>query len=987
MVVLVLLTLVLAVVALVRGNAAQRQASEAERKANLLREELLELRARLELPPSGRLGQLPPQKGASEAEEILAPTSASPASDLPASAPISPQAAMTPVSSPPRPVWPEDVWPEKTGSPGPAAANAPRPPGLPTPPQPTQATGAARPSLWGPEFSQARISVFGGALVLGGLAFTLRALGLPEWTLLVAVFAFGAVLYGTARLVPWPVSGALRGLAYGVTALGVGSLAQKLPLQWGPTAVLAGLLLLSAALTWDGLRRREPLLGVMAVGGAALSVWMLTDDLGRSSIVAAGLVFLLAAATVAGTRARLWNGTQQAGENSPDDQRWETPDTPQAWRAALALTLGVAGSVPLGWLVTSLHHLPPGPSFDLFDPFGGRLSRDLLARALFLQDEHPWSLALWVGFGLLALWPILSLRRSIQTARMTPGTLPDTEDEAGLRLSVAWATLLPQALVALAVGVALSRWGAGQAIPLGLSLGLSLALSLGLLGVLVAAAYRSWRTLPSPASHLPDPHLPDSQLPASADPEHWLSGTLGSSLTAAATGLAGAILAALLGARSEPSALAGLALALLLVGLYGHSRLWVWLSALALLATALWGLSLPALPTHGPVAPDPGLQDTFLRVLPALLGLLGAVRAAQWRTSHPRTPELAPLAGGCSVILLLALTESGSDGLLIAGTLLASALVWLAHRAPRLPDSVRPTLFWGGLPGSLLGALQLLSLTEPGLERLAFCVPAGIAALVALLSARRAQSAQELVEGLGLGLLALTLALLPGGERPELGVGLALVALLAALLPLKLGGQRVAVLLGLGAAGTLWIMLDHLLGSSSPQFVSWLGAWLVSAVAWLTLARGGRPLLAARLPRHALAQITPLAENLQPWWWAVLLGLSVSAGLLLGHHHWEKWLLAGSAAALLVGVATCVQAARQQASAPARTRWTAGLLIIGAAGIKAASVDALGFTNGRAVTGLAVLVTGLSLLLIAVLAPRPGSRHPTPVSGPESENG
>lgn len=152
--------------------------------------------------------------------------------------------------------------------------------------------------MWGPQFSRARISLIGGVLVLGGLAFTLRALGAPAWTLLLAVFAFGGLLYFNARRVPWPVSGALRGLGYGVTALGVGSLSPQLSGDWGPGAVMLGLLGLSAALLQDALRRRELLLGALAVGGSALSTWMLTDDLGRWSIPAAGAALLLAAVAV-----------------------------------------------------------------------------------------------------------------------------------------------------------------------------------------------------------------------------------------------------------------------------------------------------------------------------------------------------------------------------------------------------------------------------------------------------------------------------------------------------------------------------------------------------------------------------------------------------------------------------------------------------------------------------------------------------------------
>ncbi|MFB9995114.1 hypothetical protein ACFFLM_24495, partial [Deinococcus oregonensis] len=92
-----------------------------------------------------------------------------------------------------------------------------QPTAVPRPTRPPQAPPAApRPPAWwpainlgAPEYSRARMSVIGGGLVIAGLAWTLRSLGLPGWTTLAAVYAFAALLWLTARSVPQPVAGAL----------------------------------------------------------------------------------------------------------------------------------------------------------------------------------------------------------------------------------------------------------------------------------------------------------------------------------------------------------------------------------------------------------------------------------------------------------------------------------------------------------------------------------------------------------------------------------------------------------------------------------------------------------------------------------------------------------------------------------------------------------------------------------------------------------
>jgi hypothetical protein len=105
----------------------------------------------------------------------------------------------------------------------------------------------------------------------------------------------------------------------------------------------------------------------------------------------------------------------------------------------------------------------------------------------------------------------------------------------------------------------------------------------------------------------------------------------------------------------------------------------------------------------------------------------------------------------------------------------------------------------------------------------------------------------------------------------------------------------------------------------------------------------------------------------------LLLGLlSLGARLDPSVEGLRPWLALSSLAVLGVGLGACVGARR--ASGPGtspRLLWDTGLGLIVAAGLKGALLDAPAMTNGGAAVGVAVLVTGLSLLAVAVLAPRP----------------
>ncbi|CAM3431663.1 DUF2339 domain-containing protein [Deinococcus saxicola] len=915
---LAVLALILSFVALSRAGKAQQQTQFLAQRLEVLETELRTSRLRQSgvdlLPPTGTDGSAPKVQ---------------PQSDPP---------------EPPLPTWPEDQ---------------PATPPLATPPAPPRPRG---PSLWEPQFSRARISLIGGVLVLGGLAFTLRALGAPAWTLLVAVFAFGGLLYFNARRVPWPVSGALRGLGYGVAALGVGSMSQRLPGDWGPGAVMLGLLGLSAALLLDALRRRELLLGALAVGGAALSTWMLTDDLGRWSIPAAGAVLLLAAVAV-------WQG--RAGQDAVFEEAEDgevSPDAPASRRAALALTLAAAGAVPVGWFVASQSHVADN-----------LLSRTQeLASALQLTGG-PLSLLPWLAFGLLTLSvPLALLTRLRQDLHENSGA--DRTD--GLALGAAWAILAPQALVAAAVGAA-----AGEN---GLKAG-ALALSLIILAALVVAARLAW-----------------SRRTAQNSP---LAGAVAGSLTAGAASVAGALALSILGARTEPVALASVAAALLLVGLYGRSRFWLRVGALGLGITALWGMGLTLGLSLGDMVylARPGdLRGALLGAAPAALGLLAAWRLGRdaWATAarppkqlsgaaqeqggvRPRphwTPTL--LAALCSAVLAMALLAAGS-AVLAGGVILAAALLWTRKAGETGGSETGNTVpFWIATPLVTLGSLTLI-FNVNGPQTPSLLVLGVVVALLAGTALLRATprtfaevSPRQLTEGTALVLLALALGHAAQEWWPALGLpgALALLALLSAPLRLTLSWGRMDALLGLGGLILLSLIMGGWPGGYGADLnrpeVAASGSLVLAAAWWLTRTAGGLRLLSdltrpsGGLPPSAEAQ-SPVAQALWLGGWALLVPLALGIRFSPQAADLRLWLIVSSLALLAVGLVTAVQAHRAGGAAWARALWTAGLALIAGAGIKGATLDAPYFPNSSAGLGIAVLVTGLSLLAVAILAPRP----------------
>ncbi|MBZ9750017.1 hypothetical protein K7W42_03975 [Deinococcus sp. HMF7604] len=892
--------LVLPVVAFAYARAARRRVRDLAAELDALRERQHQLEAQVR-----RLGR--PGDRAPEAPQAAAVTPV----PLPAHETLPPAIPAAP--EPPR--WPEDDRPQ---------AAPPRPP--------------RGPSVWGPEFSQARISIIGSLLVLGGLAFTLRALGAPAWTLLLLVFTFGGVLYGTARRVPWPVSGALRGLGYGVAALGLGSAAQSVPDTWGPGAVLLGLLLLSGALVWDSLRRREPLLGAVAVGGAALSTWMLTDDLGWASIPAAGAALLLGAVAV-------WPGRVAGVTDLPVPAN---PPPGTAHPGARPLTLLATAAVPVGWLEAALSHAEAVT-------FTGWLQQGL-------KVEAPLGLWPWLAFTLLALTVPAALRGG-------PGGTPPRPAE---RLTAAGATLLPLTLVALAVGTALN----GAPV-----LSATAALGLGLALLPAALAWPGWQAR--------------RQARPSEGAEPGLASTLTSSLTAGATSVLGAAALALLGGGAQWTALSGIGAALLALGLAGHSRTWGRVGAGVLAFSALCAAGPSAEVLSGAVDSWPLNElDTALLTAPALVAVLGALRlgGSRW-WSAPRPvipaprPEVTPLpplprltgpllglVGAAAGTLTLAAV--GTWPLALWGALAAGAALLLRRTAPGGVALVALT------PAAAASGAWLLSQDNGAEVALGVAVTLLAAAAVQGGLARVPTGRAPVWAWAVPALLALTLGRAAALWWPALGVpgGLALATLMSALLPSPLSHRRLDLLLGAGVLAALpWVQADGRPVSAAPV----LGGALLLLV-WGALRT---PVGTVRLGRLGRGRpVDPQGPAEAVLWGAVLLSLlPMLAGAALGTTLMTLggWWLLGSAAVLAVGLLACWTGHRH----PQRTVWDAGLALLLVAGLKAALLDAQLLPNPSPVMGLAALTTGLALLGVAVFAPRPPGTTASVPSAPAAKDG
>lgn len=872
---------------------------------------------------------------------------------------------LPPMANRPRPVWPEDL-PATTP---PARVTVPRPvtpaPGLVASPETSDAEPrTVRSRAWmpdidlgAPEYSRARMSVIGGGLVIAGLAWTLRALGLPGWTTLAAVYGFAALLWLTARSVPQPVAGALRGLAYAAAALGLGGLAGPLG-DTGPAVVMVGLLALSAAMAWRSVQAGEPLLAAMATAGAAVSTWMLTDDLGPWSPLAMGLAGLIPALAVAPLIALL-PAERARGNGEPAGLARE---------ASLVLTVLAAAALPAGHVLAALSHTE-GP---------GTLIRDL-----HLGGWGPWT---WAAGSVLALGTAAFLLRSSPR-------LPGRED-AGLRPAyreLGTAAALCAAAPAVSATAALGA-GVYEGRPQALAATLTLAAVTALLAALAWQAQRREATAGRAASAA-------------------LTGTLAGAATAGTTSLVGAALTGLLGARTRPLAFTGLGAALAGVGLAARSGTWVrlgmgltglsllaavgvavdggapprtlaWLTAAALAGSWLLALRISLAGWRS----EAGALSVVTGVAAALMSFSGPLEAATaalipgallWSTSRPSSggatlgSPFVPLRAGLQVTATVGALAAAIPSVmgewtgeltgwaLLWAALVGSVLALLASRADPSPAPVTVT--------ETTGMTSSLPPLAPTSQHAAWAATTALLAAAGFLAGASAASAAALSLA---GMAAVSH--LAGLRRGPLLSSLALVV--AALLV---------------SAETVDLIMNHLWPTHEGQFVRagtaslrWLpvAAWSALGVWALLHTPTGRSLWVRWTRPFAQATLPPMPAR-------ILRAPLIAGGLALASLTLWVWLPSalarqldgplatlGSLAALATGVLVALGAWRWGGvgRGGARPLWDMGVGIGAVAGGKAAVLDAALYANSRAASGLAVLVTGLALLLLAVRAPRPG---------------
>ncbi|ALW88178.1 hypothetical protein [Deinococcus actinosclerus] len=950
----------LLIVLVARSVRTERKLDEALRRLDALRRAA---------PPAPEAAALEP---AAAGVAPAPPVAAVPRPDLSPPAPQWAAPASPAAPGPVTPLHPGGQWPDPVDAARAvraAPAELAAPPVWPDdpPPRPPRRRWLAGVDLGAPAFSRARMSVIGGGLVIAGLAWTLRSLALPGWTTLAAVYAFAALLWWTARGVPQPVAGALRGLGYAAAALGLGGLAQHLGAA-GPGAVMAGLLLLSALMARRSVQAGEPLLAAMAGAGAAVSSWMLGDDLGAWAPLVMGLSGLIPALAVPALLRGL-------AADAPDPGQ-VAPGLPRA--SSLVLTLLIAAGLPAGQFVAALAHVP-GPL--------------TLPGALHLTGPGPWA---WVAGTLLACGSAAALLRWGARFPLPRDTGATSQDGAAappaLLLGAALAASTPLLVAAAALG-------GGAQLNLNALPGLLVLCAAG-----VALSGWAWRTQ---RAQLASGH------PTAAD----VAGAVAGGATAGTTSLAAAALLGALGARSRPLAFTGLGLALGAVGLAARSRTW---ARVGVALTALSALVAAALTASG-LVPGPALVWATVAALLGGWGLAGRLGHRGW----------APEAQAQSLGLGLAATVFALGGALeAAGTiLLLGAALWAeAATRGRLTSGAGGaplTPLRAGAQLAVLGSTVLLALgtwtwgagLPPGVTGGTLGLAALTGSLLALLASRADPSptgraprdgtpgreaappaqprpalplapASQQAAWAGTGLLLFTLGLWLGLDGVS-SVGLALAALAVAGHRLNLRRaatlSRSALAVGAGVVGAA--VLSGLLSRAADpgRGTDVAASWFALPLAALALLAGWA-LLHTPTGRRLWTRWTPPAASLPPLparvWRAPLLGGGVALGVS------ALWLLfpasaglrldgplgtLGSLGALITGVLVALGAWRWGGvgRGGARPLWDMGVGVGAAAGVKAALLDARLYELPRVATGLAVLVTGLALLLLAVRAPRP----------------
>ncbi|UQN06487.1 hypothetical protein [Deinococcus sp. QL22] len=993
----------LLVMLLTRVNRIEKQS---ERAAKQLDEALRRLEA-------GVLAAQKPRTDGAPSFPAASLQAVSPAAAPASRPPTQPHFTVPDVLATPAPTLPKlaPPLPQFTGTPvkqaGASAATLPQPTGAAKQHQPAAPARTHAPPAWwpainlsAPEYSRARMSVIGGGLVIAGLAWTLRSLGLPGWTALAAVYAFAALLWITARSVPQPVAGALRGLGYAAAALGLGALSQVLGpvlpqgagVQGSAATVLLGLLALSGAMAWRSVRAGEPLLAALATLGAAISTWMLTDDLGPWSALAMGLTALMPALAIPHLM-RLVPGREEQGGPSttvtdhPPEKL--SPETGLAREASLVLTVLAAAAIPVGHLLAALSHAP-----DLS-------SVETTARSLVSAHGGTWG---WAIGTVMALGTAATLLRgahllpSRSQATSTPA--PSTATSAAsllaamgahpyrtLGTAAALCMVTPFLTAAPTLGAALQRAAPGSTGAL-------------LLLALVGAALAAWAWI----------RQRQSAAQGQADAA-YLAGSLAGGATAGTTSALSAAAVALLGSNTRLLGFAGLGAALASVGLAAHNRRWAQVGIALASVSVMAALVSPYV--GGPAAP----QGVVLLVLAGfwVLGMRLSQRA--WKEE---ASALAYVTGASMALLAL-------SGLLEAAllSLVAGAALWAVQRTPRLA-ALKPLI--GGLFLATIACSALTSTAAfkagPGLDltQWSLLLLGAAGAALALLASRSVASplATRQTAGAGQDSLAdgaakiqppealapfvqsaswsvLALSLLvtvqsAGALSDEAGaVALSVMALITHRMGLRRGPTISAFSLSaagiLTFSGVVRLIADQLMDAGNTQtVVSWLplATWSTLGIWGLLYTPTGRRLWTARISRGSLPRM-PLR---------ILRAPVIAAGLATATVSLTAWvpgglmtaplLTLGSLAALATGVLVALGAWRWGGlgRGGARALWDCGVGIGAAAGVKAVTVDASLYSNPRAASGLAILVTGLALLLLAVRAPRPG-----PSEGAEGSEG
>ncbi|UBV44698.1 hypothetical protein LAJ19_16180 (plasmid) [Deinococcus taeanensis] len=536
----------------------------------------------------------------------------------------------------------------------------------------------------------------------------------------------------------------------------------------------------------------------------------------------------------------------------------------------------------------------------------------------------------------------------------------------------------------------------------------ALAATLSLAGVTALLAALAWRT---------QRQATRAGRPASAA----LAGTLAGAATAGTTALVGAALTGVLGARTRPLAYAGLGAALASVGLAAHSRTWVRLGA------GLTGLSLLAAVGVAVAGEAPTRPVAWLTAAALTGGWLLALRVslAGWRAE---AALLSLVTGAAAALMSVAGPLEAA-----AATLLPGALLWVMSRRPGPAASGPGTAFTplrAGLQvtataGAVASAVTSLTDGRTGDPAGAGLLVAALLGSVLALLASRADPSPAPVGGPGpqsptpgetdaplraalpplaplaqhAAWAATTLLLISmtdvAGASAGSGAALALAVMAAGT---HLSGLRRGPLLSslalataalLVSADSTDLVVNHLWPAHagrpevrSTRPLTWLpvAAWSVLGVWGLLHTPTGRSLWVRWTQRAALATLPVMPAR-------ILRAPVIAAGLALASltvWAWFPLALAarldgplatlGSLGALGTGVLVALGAWRWGGvgRGGARPLWDMGVGIGAAAGAKAAVLDAALYGNARAASGLAVLVTGLALLLLAVRAPRPG---------------